>query len=484
MSLYRNNLTALPLVCTAAALIVCLGACVVGRESFNGPAIRLSTVATLIALAAVCPDALRTGRIGPVVLLAGVLLSFWLGAWRCMSRAYAPASATLWSEFGGLWPARTVARAILYVSLFQFVSLAACFAAPPLRRPAVLLRRLDRPVGHDLRVPLVFLAIAAMFAVLLIRSGGSPSGLLDILAGSRTASASARRIGPLMHVVWLGYCGVAIGLSDLLLTRRPLRIRLILACIVAAGAIVVLADGTRHRLLYVFGPPCLILLHLSVARGRRYRWILPAAVLFCVAAYQGQSLCRDTGWRTLASHDRRDLLHLSGTDQFQPLLYALELMGARGRHLHTPAWPFFLTHWVPRRLWPAKPHQPALELFSRTRTGAAELAVRNATPSLLGQYHINWGVFGVAWIALCMGLAAGLLDRLARDGPLTDAPFAWTLLGMLWAFLAASFRALSPQYLLMPLLAAGAAEIHHHAATKFAPKNPKKQKTPTGKKTA
>lgn len=421
----------------------------------NSAAINVGGLVTLVCLGLVVAEDMREGRVGRVLIVAGVGVSFWLGAQRCMDEGWAVRSWFIAGEIGGAWRARTVGLAVFYVALFQCLGLAGYRfgRVPEIMVTAICRRDTERRLLDDGTV--ACLLIGVMGSVLYVRYGCSMGGLVQGLAGARQASRSATDLGLAMNLVWLGYYGVALGMVRLVISPLTVWQRVVLPAAVLAGIVFVVADGTRHRLMYAFAPVCLVLLHRAVrVRGRDVgRLVVAGVVLFAV--YQCQGLARDRGWRDLSERRWGEFLKVRGTDQFQSLNYALELVPRRHGYFRTPATPFFLTHWVPRRVWAGKWRQPELEYLSSEWTAGAGLDEFNVTPSIIGQYHMNWGVFGVAWIGLFMGWALRWLDELLKSIPLRGANHACVMAGMLGAFLAASFRHFSPQYIMLPVLGLG-----------------------------
>jgi hypothetical protein len=422
------------------------------REKVNNVAILCCCLTTALGFAFVAGPCLRTLQIAKAIFLLGALMSFWLGAWRCTYAAYVPQSQSILGEIGGRWKPSTVATAVLYVAIFQCFGLAGYYIAHMPDKCKRFLLRPDRPgpfsheaVGHVL--------IVLMLATFYYRYGSSTKGLVEGLVASRTSYEQARQIGLLANFVWLGYYGVALlALRQVraLTASQPILTRLPLLVLPAIGFLVVCMDGTRHHLLYIVTPVSLLLAHAGVRKDKKYLTALAATTVLVLIVYQLQTVSRDIGWHNLRSKDRSQFISLRGTDQFQSLLYAVEIVPGRHGYFRSPASPFFLTHWIPRQLWASKPCQPEIVYLSTEWTGA-ELYESNVTPSIIGQYHMNWGVAGVAWAGLMLGWMFKCVDILLRSTPLMGYTHLWTLLGMFVAFLIASFRCLTPTYFMFPL---------------------------------
>jgi hypothetical protein len=73
-------------------------------------------------------------------------------------------------------------------------------------------------------------------------------------------------------------------------------------------------------------------------------------------------------------------------------------------------------------------------------------AAFNVTPSVIGQFHMGWGLPGVIFIGAWLGFLAMLADRLLilLDSDRQRAMFV--VVGMFYAFIISSFRFYSPVY--------------------------------------
>jgi hypothetical protein len=108
-----------------------------------------------------------------------------------------------------------------------------------------------------------------------------------------------------------------------------------------------------------------------------------------------------------------------------------------------PAEPYFLIHWIPRQVWPDK---PIMESWTFYNESYVQGAAYNVTPSVIGQFHLNWGLPGVIFIGGWLGFLTCLADRvlLRLDSDRQRAMFV--VVGMFYAFIISSFRFYSPIY--------------------------------------
>ena len=70
----------------------------------------------------------------------------------------------------------------------------------------------------------------------------------------------------------------------------------------------------------------------------------------------------------------------------------------------------------------------------------------NVTPSIIGQFHLNWGLPGVMFIGAWLGLLTFLADRLLLQLDSDRQRAMFVVVGMFYAFIISSFRFYSPIY--------------------------------------
>ena len=170
---------------------------------------------------------------------------------------------------------------------------------------------------------------------------------------------------------------------------------------------------------------------------------LAAAVLVVLLVAQLQFAYRGVGWTEVGKAPAADLSQLNSNGQFTALLFAEHLVPNEHAYFAEPSEFYFLIHWVPRQLWPEK---PVMESWAFYNDSYVQGAAFNVTPSVIGQFHMSWGLPGVIFIGAWLGFLAMLGDRLLvlLDSNRQRAMFV--VVGMFYAFIISSFRFYSPIY--------------------------------------
>ena len=109
----------------------------------------------------------------------------------------------------------------------------------------------------------------------------------------------------------------------------------------------------------------------------------------------------------------------------------------------------FVTDLIPRFIWENKPIHEYWLFYNQISLGG------NVTPSIVGQYYMNWGVIGVLVSGLIFGLWAGLIDFLHKGYTESHRPQLLIVSGFLAAFLFLSFRHYSANYFFYVLVSIG-----------------------------
>jgi hypothetical protein len=174
--------------------------------------------------------------------------------------------------------------------------------------------------------------------------------------------------------------------------------------------------------------------------------MIAAGGMLMLMLFQAQIAVRRVGWNHFFEMKSDTFLALKPTLQFDSLLFAIYLVPRHHPYFMEPMTPYFFTHWIPRSLWPNKPISKAFEYYNATWTRGAKLKVFNVTPSIMGEYHLSWGVFGVPMIGFWIGFLLYLSDEYMLRTNVTTPCLAAVSIGMVYAFLLASLRDYAPVY--------------------------------------
>jgi len=125
------------------------------------------------------------------------------------------------------------------------------------------------------------------------------------------------------------------------------------------------------------------------------------------------------------------------------LLFAEYLVPGQHGYFKELAEPYFIMHWIPRQVWPNK---PIMESWNYYNEAYVEGGAFNVTPSVIGQFHLSWGLPGVMFIGLWLGFLTMFADRFLRRLDPQRQTAMFVVVGMFYAFIISSFRFYSPVY--------------------------------------
>jgi hypothetical protein len=395
-----------------------------------------------LLLILVAREALRVRVVGKLFLVASTLLFFWIEAVEmALQNPPFPAPAGLpmiWGRFSG----DLVSLAYLYVTLFQCM-LFAGYSVRLRLRPLYswVASRVDSQ--SELSWLGAYLLAACAFVPLLLAHRFDVWAAVQALLAARSGDApEAQDVGLLQNLYFLGLYGAAFLLAQAFVFSGRLRIAAGVVGALAAAPFVM--GGTRHLWLFIAFP----LLVLSFARFRGkvnllYMIRVGVAVGLVLLVAQLQFAFRDVGWLQTDEKPAERLSEVSTTGQFTALLFAEFLVPEEHDHFLEPAEPYFLIHWIPRAFWPDKPVMRSWTYYNDAYTQGQAF---NVTPSVIGQFHMNWGIFGVLFIGVWLGLLTGLADRALLVVDVDRQRALGVAIGMFYAFIVSSFRFYSPIY--------------------------------------
>jgi oligosaccharide repeat unit polymerase len=347
-------------------------------------------------------SALRTHKIGWLLLLFSYTAIFYVEG---VSLAFGTPSFAGSPETGiNQYSNTAIQRGLLCLGIFQATFILSWSLPAPVFK-SLARRRLLTP-----RLIIYPLCLCGYIPLIAIR-GLDFNALFHELLNSRTVRLS----GDYSEAGWLQYTSaLAFYPSALLLAKffcgKGARRWADLAAGVI-GSVPCLASGSRHMLLFVLGPAALVWLYAKVRRFT-FRTFLAVVALMIIALLilQVQYAVRYKGWDAVATVGADDLGLARSSSMFETLLFATSMVPEIHRYYLEPMTPFFITHWIPRKLWPGKPESRSYVGISQAWTGTPDLTRYNVPPSIVGQYYINWSYAGVLVIGWWMGLLTKVLD--------------------------------------------------------------------------
>ena len=390
----------------------------------------------------VAKEALNSRLIGKFCLMAGALVFYWVDA---ASLALQKIPFTIPNGFpvqGEQFDPRLIQQALLYITLFQFCLLLGYSIRPRLHRVVSFFRSRMDGTSFDRRIVAYALVVCSLLPLLIYYDFDIATIIKVMLAGRAATDFETPEPGLSQHLALFGIYGAALFFVYALKTRTWRRFWLLI--LGASAALPFIMGGARHIWLYISLPSVLIVLRGFKGQLDRYRIVaLTAAALLVLVVAQVQFSYRTEGWKDMSNLPKEDLSQINTNGQLTALLFAEHLVPNDHDYFMELAEPYFIIHWIPRQLWPTK---PIMESWTYYNESYVEGAAFNVTPSVIGQFYINWGPSGVIFIGLWLGFLTVLVDRvfLLLDSDRQRAMFVAG--GMFYAFIISSFRFYSPIY--------------------------------------
>jgi hypothetical protein len=413
-------------------------------NSYESLAIITQICATLSAVLLICVtrEAIRARLVGKGCLIAAVFIFFWMDAvWLTLQAVpFAipegfPINATQFDQ-------DLIRQGLIYVSLFQLLTLAGYSIRPRFDRPLRYLSSRIDSMSFDRSLLGLSLIFCAFLPLAIYYNFDIEKIATALIAGRAATDFDGPEPGLAQHVATFGIYGASLFFVYALKARTWRRLWWLLLGLVAALPFV--SAGSRHMWLYIALPSLLIILRGFRSGADSYRLFgLAAAVLIVLLVAQFQFAYRSVGWGEVGNAPVSNLSELNSNGQFTALLFAEHLVPKEHGYFREPPELYFLIHWIPRQLWRAK---PIMESWAFYNDSYVQGAAFNVTPSVIGQFHMSWGVAGVIFIGAWLGLLAMFADRLLLllDPDRQRAMFVVS--GMFYAFIISSFRFYSPIY--------------------------------------
>jgi oligosaccharide repeat unit polymerase len=420
-------------------------------------------LSTLVTTAVVLADGILVLRhrpfLGRFILGFGLLFWFWVeAATICFTTPQFANFHATYPYFGETLPPDLIGLGVFCINLFAIFAYAGWWVIPP---PRHFIRRISS--RNDMRVGILgdfvlFGAACLYWVPIFVAFGGSVDTALDVLLEMRSSERGAETsAGLLLHLQWIGVFAGAASLVRLLVGARGSRIFQFAAVgvIIPAGFL----SSTRFYLIFLVLPALLVLVHPPGA-GRRVsgsKTVGFALGLALAVAILVQGAIRSTGGLAvfLSEETGRSLLGeglehgFIGNEQFSATLVAMDVLERRGEAFHELLLPFFVTHFVPRQFWPNKPESELWNYFNFVVTNGR--LTFNVTPSIVGQFYLNWGLWGVPIAGLILSWLARIGDYWWSSIDSKRQLMSTAVCGLWLAFVFLSFRHLSPLYIQFPV---------------------------------
>ncbi len=390
----------------------------------------------------------RSRRIGLMVLIAGQLFWFAIPG----ARTALDPDVTFEDRVDYALTDGDVRGALLRIVAFMGLSLVTYLVlAPRVPRP-------DAPPGapeRGLSSSRLAVVVAALVAVGLLPFaiyGENLQGVLDGILGSRSATEKAW-----IHAAFTSKPINVIGRAALVTAGalaftealRAVRFRRLRwgALFAFCFLITYFDSGTRSWTALIVVPPILVSLHEQLATGKALRWLLigPVVVTAVLWTAQLQLAFRDQGISTEVIESQTEYT-MEDNDFFIETAIAVSLVPDRIDYVREWTTWLFIANPIPRSIWPNKPYPELMRQYSFGRRGYDEYmdAGSSSMPSIVGQYHMSWGWWGIFIVGFFYGAVTAFTDRLWTRGTASPMQLMWAAATAIWLFL--GFRGIWPGF--------------------------------------
>jgi len=396
----------------------------------------------LALLAHVIVETLATRLPGKFILVASTIFYFWIGAVDSARQEEPFAVPEGLAINARQFSLEHIQQAFVYITLFQLALLIGLSIQPRVRKLIRISLSRHDSYSYKARVLRYVLAACVIMPLLLSYNLNIGNTIVALLAARGEVNVEARDIGLLHFLLFFGMFGAALFLVEAFARRSLGKLRNLLIGVITILPFVL--SGTRHIWLYLSLPTCILVfrqIQSKLTLMRLLRWC--ALVLAVMLVMQLQYAFRTSGWGETQAFSTESLTEVEVTGQFTALLYAEYLIPETHDYFMEPAEPYFIIHWIPRKLWPNK---PIMESWSYFNDSYVQGGAYNVTPSIIGQFHMSFGIYGVIFIGIWLGFLASVADRLLNSIDIHRQCAMIVVIGMFYAFIISSFRFYSPIY--------------------------------------
>lgn len=379
---------------------------------------------------------------GKFILVATTFFFFWVGAIDAAGQEVpfsVPRGLPIPSQ---QYYIEHIQLAFVYITLFQVALLFGYSLHLRVRKLVGICSARHDSSSHRARALRYVLAACALIPFLISYDLNIGNIITALIASRSEINIETKDIGLVSYLLFFGMFGAALFLVEALVIRSIGKFRNLLI-----GGITVLpfiSGGSRHLWLYISFPACVLIFRrlrgkLTISRVLRL-CVIPLIILIVM---QAQYAFRTLGWSEVQTFSKESLTDTDVTGQFTALLFAEYLVPDTHDYFMEPVEPYFIIHWIPRQFWPEK---PIMETWSYYNDAYIQGGAFNVTPSIIGQFHLNWGIYGVVFIGVWLGILTSIADRLLLAINVEKQRAMAVVIGMFYAFIISSFRFYSPIY--------------------------------------
>jgi hypothetical protein len=432
---------------------------------------QLLAVLNVALLTAIVKEALSVRVIGKLCLVGGVFIFYWIEALTLSFQGNPFSIAEGFPINASQFDQELISRALIYITVFQLFLFVGYSVRPRFAKALQIFASRIDSFSFQRWIIGLLLVLCAVLPILAYYEFDYDKVMTALLASRSGTDFEAPDPGLSQHLALFGMYGAALFFVYALKTSTWRRFWWLLLGVMAAVPFV--SGGTRHLWLYISLPSVLIVLRGFTGKMNAHRVFgLAAVVTIVLLVAQAQFAYRIVGWRDIGNVAPDGLTTLNNTAQFSALLFAEHLVPNEHPYFRELIEPYFVIHWIPRQIWPNK---PIMESWAFYNESYVQGATYNVTPSVIGQFHLNWGFPGVVFIGMWLGFLTCMADRvlLLLNSDRQRAMFV--VIGMFYAFIVSSFRFYSPiyfSYFLFGLVAMFLLTRRRHASHALVKLNP------------
>lgn len=406
-------------------LSCCIAVCfwLIFNEMFDramiAGAVLLYAFAVALLLLKSVPHVLQGKRIGYFMMLFGSWFFFAYPAVKVVLDPYVwfgdRARFALSNEY--------ILYTVIYLTLFLLTAILSYEFFS--RRPLTINGNTVPVNPRHLLAPLIVLFVLVALPYLIL-GGGFEETIRGILA-SRSGAASkgwkqSVLLGDHISPIWVfsrASLTVLTSFSLLMLLKFQPKglVRWFYIGIFLLNLTVLLFDtGTRSWLVLAVVPPIAVFFQNKIKVSKyTFGQIMIAGILasLVLAIGQFQLHYRTVGNFSELNISISDVFTINDNDFFNETAVAVSAVPRLHNFVRENTFGLFVSNIIPRFLWSNKPLPETVHLHTLIRRGydPFQRSGGNSMPSVVGQFYMSWGFWGVLMIGMFYGFLYGLLDR-------------------------------------------------------------------------